>query len=62
MVYIHTKNPFLGLFWRALEWKMLVGIFYDHLKYFWAINHNSWPFGIVCYHLVLFPRFWYVWN
>jgi hypothetical protein len=24
MVYFHTKNPTLGIFWRAFEWKMLV--------------------------------------
>jgi hypothetical protein len=23
MVYFETKNPYLGTFWRALEWKML---------------------------------------
>jgi hypothetical protein len=27
------------------------------LEYFTAICHNLWPFGIVCYHLVHFPRF-----
>jgi hypothetical protein len=41
MVYLQTKNPNLGKFWRALDWKMLIhfmsiwnalltfGIFYD---------------------------------
>jgi hypothetical protein len=24
MVYFQTKNPDLGKFWRALQWKMLV--------------------------------------
>jgi hypothetical protein len=24
MVYFYTKNPTLGIFWRPLEWKMLV--------------------------------------
>jgi hypothetical protein len=24
MVYFQTKNPNLGKFWRALDWKMLV--------------------------------------
>jgi hypothetical protein len=32
MVYLHTKNPNLGTFWRDLKWKMVV-----HLK----------PFGIL---------------
>jgi hypothetical protein len=42
MVYFQTKNPNLGKFWKALDWKMLIyfiaignilrifGIFYDH--------------------------------
>jgi hypothetical protein len=46
MVYVLTKNPILGKFWRALEWQMLIyfmsiwnilrtfGIFYDHLVHF----------------------------
>jgi hypothetical protein len=34
-----------------------VGIFYDHLKYFMAIWYNSWPFGIVCGHLLYFSQF-----
>jgi hypothetical protein len=40
MVYFQTKNPNLGKFWRALEWKMLVYVFYDHLEYFTAIWCN----------------------
>jgi hypothetical protein len=24
MVYFHSKNPNLGIFWRTLEWKMLL--------------------------------------
>jgi hypothetical protein len=43
MVCFQTKNPYLGKFWRALDWKMLrsfmaiwnilrtYGKFYDHL-------------------------------
>jgi hypothetical protein len=36
MVYFKTKNPNLGKFWRALDWKMLIylwplEIFYGHL-------------------------------
>jgi hypothetical protein len=34
-----------------------VGIFYDHLKYFMAIWHNLWPFGIVSGHLLYFSQF-----
>jgi hypothetical protein len=46
MVSFQTKNPKLGHFWRALDWKILkyfmtiwnilqtFVIFYDHLEYF----------------------------
>jgi hypothetical protein len=36
---------------------VIVGIFYDHLKYFMAILYNLWPFGIVCGHLLYFSQF-----
>jgi hypothetical protein len=32
MVYFQTKNPNLGKFWRALEWKLLV-YFVGYLEY-----------------------------
>jgi hypothetical protein len=44
MVYFQTKNPNMGKFWRALEWKMLV--------YFMTIWNNLWPFGIIYGRLV----------
>jgi hypothetical protein len=46
MVHLQTKNPNLGKFWKALDWKMLkyfmaiwnilrtFPIFYDHLAHF----------------------------
>jgi hypothetical protein len=40
--YLKTRNPNLGIYWWALEWKMLV--------YFKAIWYNLWPFGTVCGH------------
>jgi hypothetical protein len=58
MVYFQTKNPNLGKFWRALDWKMLIyfmairnilqtlDTFYDHLVHF----------VFIWYH---FFRFWY---
>jgi hypothetical protein len=57
MVCFQTKNPDLGKFWRALEWKMFV--------YFMTIWNILWPFGIifgrlvkfVCGHLVYFSHF-----
>jgi hypothetical protein len=42
--FFQTKNPYLGKFWRALEWKMLV-----YFMTFWNI---LWPFGIIYGRLV----------
>jgi hypothetical protein len=44
MVYFQTKNPNLGKFWRALEWKILV--------YFMTIWNILLPFGIIYARLV----------
>jgi hypothetical protein len=44
MVYFQTKNPNLGKFWRALEWKMLL--------YFMIIWNFNLPFGIIHGRLV----------
>jgi hypothetical protein len=56
IVWFKTKNTNLGLFWRALEGKILdilwpFGIFYGHLVYFMAIWYILWPFGIFYGHL-----------
>jgi hypothetical protein len=53
-----TKNPNLGTFWRASEWKMLI--------YFVVVWYILWPFGIfggrLVYFAVLvyFVVFWYI--
>jgi hypothetical protein len=47
--FFEAKNPNLGIFWSALEWKMLV--------YFKVNRDNLWQFGIVSGHLVYFSRF-----
>jgi hypothetical protein len=59
MVKFHTQNPTLGIFWRALEWKMLeyfvtiwyilrqFGIFYDNFVYFKAFWYRLWSFGML---------------
>jgi hypothetical protein len=57
LVYFHTKNPNLGIFWRALEWNLLVYVFYDHWEYFASIWNILWPFGVVCGHLLSFFSF-----
>jgi hypothetical protein len=61
IVYFHTKNPTLGNFWRALEWKSLVyylamwnilrpfGTFYGPLVIQWPFGIFPPPrFGIMC--------------
>jgi hypothetical protein len=45
MVYFQTKNPSMGKFWRALEWKSLV-----YSIYIWNI---LWPFGTFCDPLIM---------
>jgi hypothetical protein len=59
MVCFQTKNPNLGKFMRALDWKMLIcymaiwdilrtfGIFYDHLVHFVFIWYIFPGFGIM---------------
>jgi hypothetical protein len=53
MVYLHTKNPNLGKFLRALEWKTLHSIFYGHLEYIFYGNLVR----KCCGRLVCFPAF-----
>jgi hypothetical protein len=50
-----TKNPILGTFWMAFDWKML--LVYVHLEYFTDIWEIVWLFGIFCVHLVHFCGF-----
>jgi hypothetical protein len=45
MVYFKTKNPYLGKFWKALDWKLLV--------YYILIWNILRPLGIFCGHLVM---------
>jgi hypothetical protein len=52
MFYFQTKNPHLGKFWRALDWKMLI--------YFIAICNILWTFGKFNGHLVHFVMLWYI--
>jgi hypothetical protein len=61
LVYFQTKNPNLGKFWRALEWKIsvyfvvisnilrLFGIFYGHLVMLLYVHSYIFHrFGILC--------------
>jgi hypothetical protein len=52
MVSFQTKNPNLGKFWRAVDWKMLI--------YFMAILNILQTFGIFYDHLVHFVFIWYI--
>jgi uncharacterized membrane protein YkvI len=49
MVCFQTKNPNLGKFWRALEWKMVVC--------FMVIWYILWQFGNVVVIWYIFPCF-----
>jgi hypothetical protein len=59
MVYFQTKNPNLGIFLRALEWKLMLPIFfeifYGHLVYvfYGLLKYFSLPFGKFYGHLVI---------
>jgi hypothetical protein len=51
MEYFHTKNPNLGTFLRALEWKILenfmaIGNIFVHLVYFMALRYTFRSIGI----------------
>jgi hypothetical protein len=53
MVYLHTKNPNLAIFWNlGME---IVDTYYGHLVYFG-------PFGIYLGHLVYFLAVWYIFG
>jgi hypothetical protein len=50
MVCFQTKNPNLGKFWRALDWKMF--------QYCLTIWNILWIFGMFYDHLVHFVFIW----
>jgi hypothetical protein len=52
MVSFQTKNPNLGKFWRAIDWKMFL--------YFMAILEYFQTFGIFYDHWVHFVFIWYI--
>jgi hypothetical protein len=52
MASFQTKNPNLGKFWRALDWKLLI--------YFMAIWNILQTFGIFYNHLAHFVLIWYI--
>jgi hypothetical protein len=54
MVCFQTKNPNLGKFLRALDWKTLI--------FFMAIWNILWRFGIFYGHLVHFVFIWYIFS
>jgi hypothetical protein len=56
-VFSNKKSRF-GYIFGGLAKKNL-GIFYDHLVHFTAIENILWPFGIFCGHSVYFSPFWY---
>jgi hypothetical protein len=54
MVCFQTKNPNLGILWRALDWKMFI--------YVMAIWNILWSLGIFYDHLVHFVFIWYIFS
>jgi hypothetical protein len=54
MVYFQTKNPNVGSFWRALDWKMFI--------YFMAIWNILRTFGKFYDHLGNFVLIWYIFS
>jgi hypothetical protein len=52
--YFSAKNPNLGKFWRALDWKILT--------YFMVIWNILQTFGIFYDHLVHFMFIWYIFS
>jgi hypothetical protein len=54
MVCFQTKNPNLGKFCMALDWKMFV--------YFMATWNILWRFGIFYDHLVHFSSFGFMYQ
>jgi hypothetical protein len=59
MAYLHTKKPNSCIFWRGLEWKILVYLHNGHLVFFKDIWYILWSFRIFCGHLVCFVIVWY---
>jgi hypothetical protein len=52
MIYYHAKNTNLGLYWRALEWKVLVYLW--PFEYLTAMCYMLWLFGTFCGHVFCF--------
>jgi hypothetical protein len=58
-VCFQTKNPNLGKFWRALDWKIF-GISYGDLGYLMKIWDILWRFGISYGDLGYLIEIWYI--
>jgi hypothetical protein len=57
MVSFQIQNTNFGKFWRALDWKMSVHIFYNHLEHFTATRNTLWSLCHAVIILYLFHRF-----
>jgi hypothetical protein len=56
MFFSDQKNNW-GIFWRTLEWKMLLCIYSGHLEYFTTTGYVLWAFGNFVVIWYIFPRF-----
>jgi hypothetical protein len=57
MAYFQTQNPYLGKFWRVLQWKMLIDVMPIWSTLPTAIWYVLSPLGIFYGYLVHFFRF-----
>jgi hypothetical protein len=57
MVSFQTKNPKLGKFWGALDWKMLI-----YFMAIWNIYRHLGYFMTIWYILCSFGTFFPVWG
>jgi hypothetical protein len=56
MAYFNTKNPNLGIFWRALEWKKYI-YFLANWNILWPIGIFYGHYGVSYGHSVYFSKF-----
>jgi hypothetical protein len=54
MVYFHTNNPNLGVFWSASERALMVGKCFGHSEYFTAIWYGFGSYSKVLGHFGVF--------
>jgi hypothetical protein len=54
------QNPNFGIFWKALEWKILNSFMAIRYTYFVVICFILWQFWYILRSFVIFYSFWYI--